>query len=234
MLTVAVMFAVGCTNPKNPNGDNNAVECCGTYNGHAYVDLGLPSGTLWATCNIGADTPEDYGDYFAWGETQPKNYYDWSSYQYCMGRTNKLTRYCNRSNRGYNGFTDNLTILQFGDDAATMNWGHDWRTPTRGLWEELVDNTTSKWITRNDVFGRVFYGNGQSLFLPAAGYRWYDEIDSVGYYVGYSGYYWSSSLNANSSDRAWYFHINAGNYYMGTNERYYGQFVRAVRSARQN
>lgn len=77
-----------------------------------YVDLGLPSGTLWATCNVGADTPEGYGDYFAWGETQPKTTYNWSTYRYCNGDYVKLTKYCGNSSYGYNGFTDDLTVLQ--------------------------------------------------------------------------------------------------------------------------
>ena len=93
----------------------------GSGDEHAYVDLGLPSGTLWATCNVGADTPEGYGDYFAWGETQPKDVYNWSNYQYCNGSHDQLTKYCNNSSYGYNGFTDNLTTLQPGDDAATAN-----------------------------------------------------------------------------------------------------------------
>ena len=91
---------------------------------YAYVDLGLPSGLLWATCNVGADNPEDYGDYFAWGETQPKDVvYYWSTYPYCNGSYNTLTKYCNNSNYGYNGFTDDLTILLPEDDAATANSG---------------------------------------------------------------------------------------------------------------
>ena len=107
---------------------------------HDYVDLGLPSGTLWATCNVGADSPEDYGDYFAWGETQPKDTYDWSTYQYCNGSYNTLTKYSveffdswyeQYTNYGYNGFIDNLTTLLPEDDAATANWGADWRMPTK-------------------------------------------------------------------------------------------------------
>lgn len=121
---------------------------------HEYVDLGLPSGTLWATCNVGANAPEEYGDYFAWGEIQPKDYYDESTYQYCIGSYNTLTKYCNNSSYGYNGFTDNLTTLQPEDDAATANWGAGWRMPTKGEWEELYNNTTCTWTTQNNVSGR--------------------------------------------------------------------------------
>ena len=96
-----------------------------------YVDLGLPSGILWATCNVGATVPEDYGDYFAWGETESKTNYGWNTYQYCMGNLSLLTKYCNNSSYGYNGFTDNLTILEPSDDATTVNLGADWRMPTK-------------------------------------------------------------------------------------------------------
>ena len=139
-----------------------------------WVDLGLPSGLLWATRNVGATSPEDYGDYFAWGETQPnKHFYDGFSYIY-MERGDHgflLTKYCNDPLFGYNGFTDNLTILQPGDDAATANFGG--RTPTKEEWEELMNNTTATWTTQNGVNGLLFSAiNGNSLFLPAAGYHY--------------------------------------------------------------
>ena len=199
--------------------------------GHEYVDLGLPSGTLWATCNIGAAKPEEFGDYFAWGETSTKNTYNWSTYKYCNG--NQLTKYCNESYRGYNGFTDNLTELQTGDDAATANWGEGWRTPTKEQWDELLANTTNEWTTQNGVEGRLFTSkkNGKSLFLPAAGYCWDDGLSRV----GRSGYYWSSSLFIDSPYIAWYFYFNSDCYYMYYGYyRYSGHFVRAVCSTRQN
>ena len=117
---------------------------------HEWVDLGLPSGTLWATCNVGANSPEEYGDYFAWGETQPKEYYDWSTYQYCNGSHYMLTKYCPTSGYGYNGFTDNLTILLPEDDASTVNCGSDWRIPTSEEWRELFSYTTSTWSTKTE------------------------------------------------------------------------------------
>ena len=196
--------------------------------GHAYVDLGLPSGTLWATCNVGANTPEGYGDYFAWGETQPKTTYNWSTYRYCNGDYDydQLTKYCNNSSYGYNGFTDNLTVLQTNDDAATANWGSGWCMPTRAQWEELYQNTSNTWTARNDVIGRLFTAsNGHTLFLPAAGYRWYDELR----YAGGSGYYWSSSLITDNPGFARYFYFNSGDYGMGNGYRSIGRSVRAVR-----
>ena len=197
---------------------------------HAYVDLGLPSGLLWATCNVGANAPEEYGDYFAWGETTPKDTYDWSNYQYCMGTNNTLTKYCNRSNWGYNGFTDNLTTLEPSDDAATANWGDGWRMPTKAEFQELYNNTTVIWTQQNGVNGRLFTAaNGNSLFLPAAGYRYDSSLDSA----GSRGIYWSSSLYS-SPNRAWDFYFSSGNYDVYDNGRVCGYTVRPVRSARQN
>ena len=228
MLTVAAMFAAGCAKPDDPNGGNNA---SGTYNGHAYVDLGLPSGTLWATCNVGADSPKDYGDYFAWGETQPKYYYDWSNYQYCMGSYNTMTKYCTGATFGYNGFTDNLTDLQPDDDAVTANWGNGWRMPTYEEWVELCQNTTNVWTTQNGVNGRLFTAsNGNSLFLPVSGGRWGEALG----YDGNSGFYWSSSLHSDYPNHAWFFFYYLDGYYMNLNPRNLGQSVRAVCSARQN
>ena len=209
------------TTDNSTEGDDN----------HAWVDLGLPSGTLWATCNVGANAPEEYGGYFAWGETQPKDVYDWSTYKYCNGGYNQLTKYCPKALYGNNGFTDNLTILQSDDDAATVNWGEGWRTPIKEQWQELIDNTTSSWTTQNDVYGRAFYGNGQSIFLPVAGCRWYGDL---GY--GNDGFYWSSSLYTGDPDVALFFHVGSSNIFVGygfgdgLGTRCYGLSLRAVRS----
>ena len=216
-----------------------AVTSTGTFYGgemsfttdHEYVDLGLPSGLLWATCNVGADNPEDYGDYFAWGETQPKDTYNWSTYQYCNGGYNTLTKYCNNSSCGYNGFTDNLTTLLPEDDAATANWGSDWRMPTKEEWQELYSNTTVTWTTQNGVNGRLFTtSNGNCLFLPAAGCRSNSSLYNAGSY----GYYWSSSLYTGDPVSAWYFYFDSDYYYMNGSYRYYGLSVRPVCSSRQN
>ena len=156
---------------------------------HEWVDLGLPSGTLWATMNIGASSPEEYGDYFAWGETTPKEYYEWNTYKWCMGSNNTLTKYCTNSYYGYNSFVDNDVELDPEDDAATVNWGAGWQMPTLEQIDELKD-CSSEWMTLNGVYGRLFTGsNGASLFLPAAGYRWKGTIYKAGSY----GRYWSST-----------------------------------------
>ena len=205
-----------------------------SYNGggdtHAYVDLGLPSGLLWAACNVGAEAPEGYGDYFAWGETQPKSTYNWGTYQYCMGSYNTLTKYCNNSSYGYNGFTDNLTTLLPEDDAATANWGAEWRSPTREEWIELRDNTSCTWSIQNGVNGVLFTAaNGNSLFLPAAGYRRGSSIDDAGSY----GYYGSSSLATGMPTHYatnFYFYYS-DHYYILSDLRDYGFTVRPVCSS---
>ena len=197
---------------------------------HAYVDLGLPSGTLWATCNVGANAPEEYGDYFAWGETQPKDYYDWSTYQYGNGGDEfdpQLTKYCDDPNYGYNGFTDDLSTLLPEDDAATANWGSGWRMATEEEWSELLDNTTNTWTTQNGVNGYLFTAaNGNSLFLPAAGDLWGDVIYSVDDYGGY----WTNSLSLGSPNGGLYFAFNSDYNYLGFEFRDCGQSIRAVRS----
>ena len=193
-----------------------------------WVDLGLPSGLLWATRNVGASSPEDYGSYFAWAETQPKSVYNWSTYQYtCNNSYYGMTKYCNRSDYGCNGYTDNLTILQPGDDAATVHYGG--RMPTSEEWQELRYNCTSVWTTRNGVNGRLFTGpNGNTLFLPAAGYRSDGDLRDAGNYC----IYWANSLDAYAPDSAWgigfnSYYTSVSSYYNG---RDYGRSVRAVRS----
>ena len=204
---------------------------------HEWVDLGLPSGTLWATCNVGADTPEDYGDYFAWGETSAKTTYNWGTYQYdyCILDIRQLTKYCNDSHFGYNGFADTLTTLLPEDDAATANWGSGWCMPTDDQWVELLLNTTNTLITQNGVSGRLFAAsNGNSLFLPMAGSRWDDEFYNFDIYGCYYGYYWSSSLCIGNPHSAWGFYDGSDGCCKMNMEREYGQSVRAVRSISQN
>ena len=162
-----------------------------------YVDLGLPSGTLWATHNVGANAPEEYGDYFAWGETKPKSNYDWSTYKYAKGKYDKLTKYCNNKEYGYNGFTDTRTTLERSDDAATANWGTEWCMPTIEQFKELKANCTNKLAILNGVPGLLITSkyNGVRIFLPAAGYRYNSYLSDV----GTLGYYWSSLLYTTGS-----------------------------------
>ena len=186
------------------------------------VDLGLPSGTLWADRNVGADAPEAYGDYFAWGETEPKDYYDWSTYKWCNGSYDTQTKYCTSS---YFGTVDNKTTLDLEDDAAYVNMGSDWRMPTYAEMQELMNNCTTTWTTQNGVYGRKVTGkNGNSIFLPAAGYREYSSL----YNAGSDGDYWSSSFYEFSPYDAYELYFLSVNCGWSSNYRYYGQSVRAV------
>jgi len=164
-LFFAVVSLVGMLASCNKEPDN-------MLNGHEFVDLGLPSGTKWATCNVGAETPEAYGDYFAWGDTIGQEFYNWSHYKYCNGDYNKLTKYCDNEEYGNNGFTDELTTLEESDDVATAKWGKGWRMPTREDLKELIDNCDTTWTAQNGINGMLFTSrtNGNSIFLPAAGH----------------------------------------------------------------
>lgn len=193
-----------------------------------YVDLGLPSGTLWATCNVGANAPEEYGDYFAWGETEPKSLYDWSTYKYCHGDRNSMTKYCNMPDYGYNGFTDELTLLEANDDAATVNWGNEWCMPTADQWRELYNFTTTLWSIQNEVQGLLFMANnGNSLFLPAAGH--YAEVGLC--LAGINGVYGSNQLYTDDPSDNRCIQIGESNIYYGNEMtlRSNGLSVRAVR-----
>ena len=227
-----ILYAQWTSNGTNPTpGPDPTPTPSNTLNGHEFVDLGLPSGLLWATCNVGSTTPEGYGDYFAWGETTPKETYNWSTYRYCNGDYNKLTKYCNNAEYGNDGFTDALTTLEASDDAATANWGSGWRMPTQTELNELKNSCTVTWVTYNGVNGRLFTGpNGNSIFLPAAGYR----NGSSFYYVGSLGTYWSSSLDTDDPYYAWGLHFDSGNYSMYDLIRNYGHSVRPVCVSAQN
>ena len=175
----------------------NELDSC-PYGNHPHtIDMGLPSGTKWACCNVGADAPEGYGDYYAWGETQPKSSYDWANYKWAIfsDSSHRFTKYCTNSEWGYNGFVDNKTELDLADDAAYVNWGSGWRMPSIEQIKELFDNCESQWTTQNGVYGRLFTSNrnGASLFLPAAGMNMQQPIGSISH-----GLYWSRTL-ANSS-----------------------------------
>ena len=191
---------------------------------HEYVDLGLPSGTLWATCNIGANSPEEYGDYFAWGEIEPKSAYDWTTYKWCNGSEYTLTKYCTNSNYGT---VDGKNRLELEDDAACMNWGSAWRMPTNYQLRELGQMCTWEKMSRNGVSGFQLTGpNGNSLFLPAADMYDYSFPDQ-----GFSAAYWSGMLDTDNPDGAYYMYAASTNYgnYSHINWRASGCPVRAVR-----
>lgn len=188
-----------------------------------YVDLGLPSGLKWATCNLGATKPEEYGDYYAWGETAPKDEYKWDNYKW--GGEHSITKYSINSQTNYKneGFVDGKTVLEAADDAATAKLGTSWRMPTGDEIDELIEKCTWEWTQLNGVKGHKVTGpNGKFIFLPAAGYRKDTALDGG----GKKGFYWSSSLLGNIS--VYYLYIGssgrAKNYY----SRYYGFPVRPV------
>ena len=215
----------------------------GTYHGEAYataphpqtdwVDLGLPSGVLWAKCNLGASAPEEYGNYYAWGEISPKEVYNWNTYRYgtADGEGNLLTLIKYNTHSDY-GTPDSLTILRATDDAATMAFGigSGARTPTNEEWQELIGYSTVEWTTMSGVNGLKFTSitNGNTLFFPAAGMRYGSELNGVDG-CGF-GFYWSSSLDTNSPSDAWAFCFDANNpVHVGKSNRRYGFTVRAVR-----
>lgn len=182
---------------------------CPDSNHPHWIDLGLPSGTKWACCNVGASAPEDYGNYYAWGETQPKSVYNFDTYQYY------------NSNTGYMNIGNDIAGTSY--DAATANWGAPWRMPSLTQIKELLKYTTSTWTTENGVNGRKFTGsNGGSIFLPAAGYRW----DSGLFGADSDGDYWSSSLNEGSP---YYLGFAAGNAILDGRDPFSGPSVRPVR-----
>lgn len=177
-----------------------------TINGHEYVDLGLPSGLKWATCNVGADSPEEYGDYYAWGETYTKDEYK----------------------------EDNCDLWDVemedigGDpeyDVATSEWGDDWRLPTEEDFNELVEECEWKWMKKKGVYGmRVKGPNGNSIFLPAAGFRDGSSPDDA----GENGCYWSSTPDESNSYYACGLDFDSGDQEVNWNFRNFGHSVRPV------
>ncbi len=190
-----------------------------------YVDLGLS--VMWATFNVGANKPEEYGDYFAWGETEPKtnHNYDWTTYKWCNGSYNTLTKYNTDSEYGV---VDNKKILESSDDAATANWGGDWRMPSTEEWNELFSNSSLKWEEHNGVSGVALTSvrNGNSIFLPAAGvYHYNNGLISQ----NTEGYYRTNSLDESRGTISLGFSSNGSlNWY--ANDRCFGQPVRPVYS----
>ena len=185
-------------------------------NGYDYVDLGLPSGIKWAAYNVGATAPEEYGGYYAWGETSPKSsYYDSNSVTYGLS-------YSELKSSGIIGSDGNLTAEY---DAAHVKWGGDWRMPTTEEQRELLNNCTWTWTTQNGVNGYKVTGpNGNSIFLPAAGYRYGTSL----YYGGSLGYYWSSTPSDYSSLDAYDLDFDDSVYDWDSSYRSNGRSVRPV------
>jgi|GEM_PF-1010071 len=174
----------------------------GDLNGHTWIDLGLPSGIRWATTNIGATNPEDYGNYYAWGETETKDTFNYNTYRYFYnGNDSSITKYCNNAELGYEGYTDDLTTLDSSDDAATVNWESTWRIPTQEEFQELIDNCTWSWTEQNNNSGYSITGpNGNNIFLPAGGFMTGTTLGRP----NENGSYWTNSINSENPLSAMY------------------------------
>lgn len=212
MFGMAIVAVLLCTNfaacSDDDDDDSSIMLENGNVliNGHEAVDFGLS--VKWATCNVGASKPEDYGDYYAWGETTTKSDHSWKTYKWCKGTLDNLTKYCTENDYGK---VDNRTILTSSDDVASAKWGGKWRMPTKEEMKELVEDCTWKCDNQNAVKGMKVTGpNGNSIFLPAAGYSLGTDL----YYRGSRGYYWSATLSEYSSFYAYslYFNDNPWSY----------------------
>ena len=242
IVAVICMGMLSCDKDDKNDDKSPSVAPAIQPNGDYAVDLGLS--VRWATCNVGATTPEGYGDYFAWGDTatyykpgyaredpqahwkEGKTGYNWSSYKYCYGTYNTLTKYCNKSSYGN---VDSDTTILLVDDVAHYKWGGNWRMPTKAELKELSDSCDWTWVTQNGVNGwRVTSRKylSRSIFLPAAGYRIGTLLDGV----GSDGSYWSSSLDTSDPDQAWElgFGCDSDDRDTYNYDRTYGQSVRPV------
>lgn len=205
---------VGCKSNQNEPEAGGSSD--GKSNGHEYVNLGLS--VKWATCNVGANSHDGYGNYYAWGETATKATYDWDTYFDVPP--------------GYEGIKySGDTVLVPEDDAAHVNWGGSWRMPTEAEWQELLDNCTWTWTTQNGINGYKVTSNkagytNKFIFLPAAGLRFDSNLEDVGSH----GYYWSSSLSKYNMRNPYglYFNLISPDLNDICGERCFGQSVRPV------
>lgn len=177
---------------------------------HEYVDLGLPSKTVWATCNVGAKSAEEYGNFYAWGETKPKSDYSWSTYTLPSDSVTKDVQVISNNREEtrketYHRLTGRYSLetetknLRPQDDAATVNWGKEWSTPTQEQWNELCDTTLCHWTQQKKGFLVTSKKNGKSIFLPACGMYYGKEAPKTflneGDSVRYDGHYWAATLS---------------------------------------
>ena len=220
ILFVGRMMEIGkpTLSPDSIDNSNMYLSCPDDNHPHA-IDLGLPSGTKWACCNVGATMPEDYGGYYSWGETETKTDYSWNAYQHYDGTSNTYR------NLGYD-----IAGTQY--DVAHVKWGGSWVMPTKEQQDELRYNCSYEWTPENGVIGGKFTSkkNGAGIFLPAAGGYGNSGIYNVGSY----GYYWSSTQNLSRSDGAYDLFFNSGYADWFCNSRYSGSTVRPVISGTNN
>ena len=171
--------------PQGGGGGGQSDSHSGTHNGHEYVDLGLS--VKWATCNVGATKPEEYGGYYAWGETEEKDVYNWGNYKHCDGTRNSC-----------HDIGNNIANTKY--DVAHVKWGGSWRMPTKAQQDEFRKKCTKEWTQLNGVNGMLFTGpNGNTIFLPAAGQFLLDKLR----YEGEICYYWSSTFYPAETTDCW-------------------------------
>ena len=223
IMAVALLF-YSCSKEEIVTENGHSV-----VNGHIAVDLGLPSGTLWADYNIGTSNPIEFGKYFAWGECVEKDAYDWNTYKWCNKSYNTLTKYCTEN---IYGKTDNKIILESNDDAATILLGSPWSTPTKEDFIELMNECKWYWSFLLGVDGYLVIGrNDNCIFLPAAGCRF--SVEYCG--KGERGYYWSSSLDEIDPYDAYYLafsptaYLESNSFHLASSyDRNHGMSIRAV------
>lgn len=192
------------------------------YRKPVAIDLGLS--VKWASFNVDATSPDEEGGYYAWGEIEEKRVYDWETYKWCNGSSTTITKYCTNENYGV---VDNKMTLEPDDDVAHVKWGGNWRMPTTEEQIELLKNCKWQWVFFNTTYGcKVTGPNGNSIFLPATGYR----IGVSTLLPGDIGYYWSSSLyNGDYSNGAYdLFFDFSKECGRAAYARYYGNTVRPV------
>ena len=216
--------------------DANGIVVCSIeeLQDEGYVDLGLPSGRLWASCNLGATTPCEYGNYYAWGETEPKTDCSWSTYKWCSGSKTTMTKYCTNSNYGT---VDNKTTLENEDDAVYVATSGEAHMPTEDDIVELYSNTDNTWCTctvlgegheTHTVNGRLFTSKTDTtkkIFIPAAGCQCGTSVHDAGDVFDV----WSSSLNEDNSYSAWRLLSASGDVDEDLGFRYAGCSVRGVK-----
>jgi len=216
-----VTFLVSLVLATSINGQSTS----GFENGHEWVDLGLS--VKWATCNVGASSPSEYGNYYAWGETSPKSEYSWENYKFRVsGDSSDNVTFSKYNTERGRGSVDNKTRLDLSDDAARVNWGDRWRMPTEAEFDELWSNCTCTWTRKGGKKGYKVTSkkNGNSIFLPAAG----DRLGTSVYLAGSTGRYWSSSLLTDYPDSAWYLYFASSDFRTYIDERCDGRSVRPV------
>ena len=241
LLPVAAVLCIGAVScDKDDNDDNDDVNNPNIYLGHEYVDLGLK--VKWATCNVGAEKPEDYGDYFAWGDTTTKyepgyaqsespqwkdgmwDGYSWVNYRFSNETSNSLFKYCDNIDYGFDDITDTLTILTPADDVAHYKWGGNWRMPTQADFDELLKNCDCNYTTQNGVKGWKFTGNNNnSIFLPEAGD--FEGTTCGGEY----GAYWSGTMSGFESAAMGLVLMEEDSWFTSEIPRIYGNTVRPVK-----